>query len=318
MISRTDLTAVILAGGKSQKSGGVITSTLEVDGRKVLERQAALLKPKVSRIEVSVSAPAPWSRFPVVLDEFEPIGALAGIATALKYASTDYILTVGAGLAWINPDVLDLLVARSGEPFDACAVRFNFANPNPLFAIFHKRCAPRAANRIERGEHDAMGLLTSESLAVRWIEDYELQSFDPEMTTFKVLRNADQAPVVEVGAAQAVTSVPAVTSAPPSAAAPATAAFPFQSKPAYQSAIAFLPVASALAKLTDPELGGQLVRAALAIAVGIAEGGDRLSTARSSAHACAALLDVLRVLGVADPRIAEGQAALANIVAQLA
>jgi molybdopterin-guanine dinucleotide biosynthesis protein A len=303
MIPRTDITAVILAGGPAQKAGGVASSTQEVDGRKILERQAQLLKSKVSRIEVSVSAPAPWSRFPVVLDSFDPIGPLAGIATALKYAATDYILAIAAHYAWISPDALDLLIARSGEPFDACAVRFNFATPKPQFAIYHKRAAQRAVERIERGEHDAEGLLTSESLAVRWIEDYELQSFDPELSTFKVFGGATPSPVQS-------------STAPPVAASDAAAhAFPFQGLEVYQSAIAFLPLATGLAKLADPELGKPLVRAAVGITVAIAE--HTLSTARSQTLTCAALLDGMRAVGIGDPRIAEGQALLARIAAQL-
>lgn len=306
MISSRDLTAVILAGGKTQQAGGTVRSLLEVEGRKVLERQAQLLKPKVSRIELSVSAPAPWSRFPVVLDAFDSIGPLSGIATALKFASTDYILAVHGGFAWINPDALDLLIARSGEPFDACAVRFNFANPNPLFAVYHKRCAQRAVDRLERGDHDAMGLLTSESLAVRWIEDYELASFDPELATFRVVDTGEPAPVAS---AQVTTVAAAATPTPE----PGETWFPFQSRPAYRVALQLVPVVQALARLAEPELAGQLTRAAIAIPLAIAE--DR--PARAAAFACAALLDVLRATGVADPKIAEAGALLTALVDQL-
>ncbi len=316
MISPRDLTAVILAGGKAQKQGGIIPSTQDVDGRKVLERQAAVLKPKVSRIEVSVSVAVAWSRFPSIVDQFGSVGPLSGIATALSSASTDYVLIVGGAFAWIQPEVLDLLVARSGEPFDATAFRFNYTDPNPLLAIYHKRCAPRAIARLERGDHDAMGLLTSESLAVRWIEDYELQSFDPEMVTFKEIQG------VGSGAAPAKDEL-AISPTPASSAPPATitvpvafdpgeSTFAFQGKPAYQSALKVVSIAFALAKLGDAEVGGQLARTALALTVAIAEGAP----ARSSAFACGALLDVMRALGVVDPRIAEAQSLLAAIVQQ--
>src|SRR5436190_20727713 len=166
MISKKDLTAVVLAGGKAQKAGGRTRSQTEVDGRVVIERQAALLKQKAGRIELSVSAKVTWSRFPNVIDGHDPVGPLAGIAAALDQAATDYVLIVHGGYAWIQEAALDLLVARAGEPFDACAVRFDYATPKPLFAIYHKRVAAKAAARLERGDHDAEGLLTSESMAV--------------------------------------------------------------------------------------------------------------------------------------------------------
>ncbi|MBA2545102.1 MAG: four helix bundle protein [Deltaproteobacteria bacterium] len=84
----------------------------------------------------------------------------------------------------------------------------------------------------------------------------------------------------------------------------------------------FLPLAYALAKPADAELGGQLVRAALAITTRIAEASgrderDRLLAARGSALECAAALDALRALGSTDAKIAEGHAALFRIVSLL-
>lgn len=324
MITSRDLTAVILAGGKAQKAGEMPACTLEADGRKVIERQAQLLKPKVSRIEVSVSAAAPWSRFPTVIDEFDPIGPLAGIATALKYASTDYVLFVNAAYAWIKPEVLDLLVARAGDPFDGCAIRIGYSTPRPLFSIMHKRAAPRAIARIERGEHDAVGLFTSESLAIRWIEDFELESFDPDMSTFKEV--ATGKPVAEVAPAPVVApaapvAVPAVASSalavapPPAAIVPAAdGTFPFQTLDSYRSVVAFLSLAAALAEGKEREaIGAKLVHHATELSVAIATGGP---TARSLL-ACVAMLDAIRALGSTDPQIDAGQVLLAKIATQL-
>lgn len=315
MISPRDLTAVILAGGKAQKHGGLVPSVQNVDGKLVIERQVAVLKPKVSRIEVSVSVAVAWSRFPSVVDQFESVGPLAGIATALKNSSTEYVLIVGGAFAWLQPDVLDLLVARSGEPFDAVAFRFNFTNPNPLFAIYHRRCAQRAIDRLERGEHDAQGLLTSESLAVRWIEDYELQSFDPDMMTFKEVKG-------DRPAASPVVAEPTVAANPPTAPNTVPVAFDpgegshfaFQSTPAYQSALAFVPIALHIAaSVSIEEQRHELRRAALALPIAIATG----TAPHHAAYACVALLDTLRATQVKDARIAEAEALLATLVKQL-
>lgn len=303
MISPKDLTAVILAGGNKQED---VPSLQQIEGKKVIERQAAVLKSKASRIEVSVPASVTWSRFPLVVDKFEPVGPLSGIASALDSSATDYVLIVGGAFAWIRQEVIDLLVARSGEPFDACAFRFNYANPNPFLAVYHRRCAPRAIARLERGDRDAVGLLTSESLAVRWIEDYELQSFDPEMATFKKVSTGLESAPAQVGAPN-----PTAATAPTTITIdPGETSFAFQAAPAYQTALALVPIAQVLGKLTDAELGAQLMRTSVALLIALAEGGS----ARSAAFACAAVLDAARATGVSDPRIAEGQALLAAIV----
>jgi len=80
-----------------------------------------------------------------------------------------------------------------------------------------------------------------------------------------------------------------------------------------------------MAKQLDGEMAGQLRRAALSISLNIAEGTGRfdrdqrkfLITARGSALECAAVLDTMTALGLADPRVAEGDALLVRVVSML-
>ena len=101
--------------------------------------------------------------------------------------------------------------------------------------------------------------------------------------------------------------------------------FPFRTLDVYRCSIAFLPLAYAMAKQLDSEMANQLRRAALSISLNIAEGTGRfdrdqrkfLITARGSALECAAVLDAMNVLDLADPRIGEGDALLVRIVSML-
>ena len=110
-------------------------------------------------------------------------------------------------------------------------------------------------------------------------------------------------------------ATPATPAEAPEAPAPSTIAvdpgdhtFAFQAKPAYQTALAVVPLVHALAKL-DAQLGAELTRAAAAVLVAVATG----TSSQHAAHGCAALLDALRAVGVADSRIAEAQALLAQL-----
>jgi molybdopterin-guanine dinucleotide biosynthesis protein A len=114
-------------------------------------------------------------------------GPLAGIAKALRHAAREWTFVVGGDQAWIVPEALDLMLARAGDPFDAVAVRLDFATPTPRFAIYHRRVAKKAVERIARGDHGDAGLLTDEGMAVRWVEDYELESVDPERKSLRRL-----------------------------------------------------------------------------------------------------------------------------------
>ena len=101
--------------------------------------------------------------------------------------------------------------------------------------------------------------------------------------------------------------------------------FHFQTLDVYKCAIAFLPLAYALAKQGDAEMAGQLRRAALSINLNIAEGTGRIGkderrfliAARGSAFECAAALDALVAIGLGDPRVVDGQALLVRIVSML-
>ena len=90
--------------------------------------------------------------------------------------------------------------------------------------------------------------------------------------------------------------------------------FHFQTLDVYKCAVTFLPIGYALARLGDGKMASQLRRAALSINLNIAEGTGRfgkderrfLVTARGSALECAAVLDAMQVVGIADRRIADG------------
>ena len=90
-------------------------------------------------------------------------------------------------------------------------------------------------------------------------------------------------------------------------------------------AVAFLPLGATLAALSDGELASQRRRAALSINLNIAEGTGRfgedeqrfLIMARGSALECAAVLDAMQVVGLADPSIPDGHTLRVRIVSML-
>src|SRR5262249_36617184 len=99
----------------------------------------------------------------------------------------------------------------------------------------------------------------------------------------------------------------------------------FRTLDVYRCAIAFLPLAYAMAKQLDGEMASQLRRAALSTSLNIAEGTGRfdrtqrkfLVTAGGSALECAALLDAMVAVGHTDPRVSEADALLVRIVSML-
>jgi len=179
---RSDVTAVILAGGAGRRLGGVIKPLLEVDGARIVDRQLALLGPRVGAVVVSAAAAA-WSPVPVVVDRVADGGPLAGIAAALAAVTTPWILAIAGDMPWLAPGVLDRILAAADGAVDAAVPRVG-GYPEPLVAAYHARAGAAVDAAIARGERSPSRLLQGGALAVRWIEEAELRAVDPALRSF--------------------------------------------------------------------------------------------------------------------------------------
>src|SRR5262245_1451862 len=118
------VTAVILAGGKATRFGGVDKRAIVVDGATIFERQCAVLRPRVS--EILVSGPRPTPGFRTVADVVPDAGPLAGIAAALAATATPWLLVVAGDMPSVDEALIDLVLARvtgSGAEVDAIGIR---------------------------------------------------------------------------------------------------------------------------------------------------------------------------------------------------
>ena len=70
-------TALILAGGRATRFGGIAKHALVVDGATILERQRAVLGPRVAEVLISGALDVPGLR--TVHDVVVGVGPLAGI-----------------------------------------------------------------------------------------------------------------------------------------------------------------------------------------------------------------------------------------------
>jgi MobA-like NTP transferase protein len=85
-MTREDVTALILAGGKATRLGGVDKRAIVIDGRTIFERQVEALRPCV--VEIIVSSPRAVDGYRTVVDAVADLGPLAGIAAGLAAAAT--------------------------------------------------------------------------------------------------------------------------------------------------------------------------------------------------------------------------------------
>jgi molybdopterin-guanine dinucleotide biosynthesis protein A len=171
------VTAVILAGGKATRLGGIAKHALVVDGRTIFERQTAVLAPRVA--EIIVSAPEPIAGYRTVADAVSGAGPLAGIAAGLAAARTPWALIVAGDMPYLTGAVVELVLARIGD--DGVAIEIG-GLPQPLFCALRVVAArPVVEQLLASGQRKASRLLTDADLAIRWLAEADVRAVDPEL-----------------------------------------------------------------------------------------------------------------------------------------
>jgi molybdenum cofactor guanylyltransferase len=170
------VSALILAGGKATRFGGVAKHELVVDGEAIFARQVRVLAPRV--VEILVSSPRDITGYRTVRDVAEGVGPLAGIAAGLAACRTDWLLVIAGDMPYISAALIDQLIARArasvdpraADSVDAVGIRID-GLPEPLVCVLHSRILPLVERRIAAGDFKASRLLTDDDLRVDWIED---------------------------------------------------------------------------------------------------------------------------------------------------
>lgn len=175
----SDVTALILAGGKASRMGGAAKHLIVVDGATIFARQVAVLAPLVAEILVSGAEVAGHR---TVIDAEPDLGPLSGIAAGLAAARTAWLLVIAGDMPNISSPLVSLLVSRTSE-CDAVGIRIG-GRPEPLCTVLRaSRWRPIVSARIAARRLKASSLLTEEDVRVRWIEEAEVREIDPTLQT---------------------------------------------------------------------------------------------------------------------------------------
>ena len=168
-------TALILAGGRATRLGGIVKATLDVGGETIFERQTRLLAPRVTEIVVSTGT-AKWDPSPAhrtVMDPIAGAGPLAGIAAGLAAVTTPWMLVVAGDMPDLTGELFDRIIGAASDTIDAVGIRIGEL-PEPLLCALRVKAArPVVERRLAEGRLKASGLLTEDGLRVAWIDDID-------------------------------------------------------------------------------------------------------------------------------------------------
>ena len=191
--SPADVTALILAGGKATRLGGVDKRELVVEGRTIFARQCEVLAPRVA--EILVSSPRAVPGYRAVADAVPGAGPLAGIAAGLLAAATPWLLVVAGDMPFVSGALVELILAGAGPDADAVGIRIGEL-PEPLLCLLRVAAArPVVEARLAGARLKASRLLTDGELRVAWIAEPALRAIDPELRAlFNVNEPGDLGP----------------------------------------------------------------------------------------------------------------------------
>jgi len=177
----TSVAAAILAGGKARRLGGLVKSTLVLDGIRIIDRQIAVLRKVANPIFIVAQDPEPFASLglEVLADVVPDCGALGGVYTAIVRSPRPRTLIVAGDLPFLSEALLERLVERTDADL---VVPRGPRGYEPLCAVYSSACAEPIRRRLENGALKAAVL--PEDVRVEEIGPEALAAYDPDGLLF--------------------------------------------------------------------------------------------------------------------------------------
>jgi FdhD protein len=196
------LTAAVLAGGRSMRMG-VDKTLLPVDGQALVARVVAAVEEVCTHLMVITNRPEMLAgvgldaAVMVHSDEVPYQGPLGGLVTALAEAPDEWVLAVAADMPHVSSEVVRALwEARDRADI---VVPITERGPEPLLALYSRRCLPIARKVLASGRRRLVALFPDLRVVEYPIE--ALRRLDPELKSFLNINTPDELALAQSGTA---------------------------------------------------------------------------------------------------------------------
>jgi molybdopterin-guanine dinucleotide biosynthesis protein A len=175
--SECDVTAFILAGGKSTRMG-MDKAFVDFEGCTLLARALDLARSVTTDVRI-VGSKEKFARFaPVVEDIFRDCGPLGGIHAALRASSTELNLILAVDTPFVSWAFAQYLISQArGAPEAAVVVARDDAGRQPLCAIYRREFAGPAESALRSGRNRVDALFDPVRTRVIGPEELEAAGF---------------------------------------------------------------------------------------------------------------------------------------------
>jgi molybdopterin-guanine dinucleotide biosynthesis protein A len=150
----------VLAGGGSTRMGRN-KALLPFHGMTLVEHVAGIVREAACSVTL-IGDPGQLGHLalPVIPDQLAGRGPVGGIETALTMTTTDWNLIAGCDMPGITRDILLRLLGRAAlTSADCVAAAASDGEPEPLCAVYHRRCLPAVSRAIRENRLKMKNLL---------------------------------------------------------------------------------------------------------------------------------------------------------------
>lgn len=151
-----DITAVILAGGRGSRMGGKDKGLVEINNMPLIEHVLSLVSSQAGQLIINANRNIEQYQrygFPVVSDTMADYqGPLAGFASTMAAATTDYIVTIPCDSPLLPADLVQRLVRALISEDAELSVAFDGQRLQPVFALIQVSLLPSLLGFLQRGD----------------------------------------------------------------------------------------------------------------------------------------------------------------------
>jgi len=184
-----DVTAFILAGGKSTRMGAD-KAFVALDGRTLLARALDLARSVTHDVRI-VGEAAKFAVFaPVVEDVFPRCGPLGGIHAALRASQAELNLILAVDMPFVPPVLLPFLITRARNSDAIVTVAQAGGGWQPLCAIYRAEFADVAENALREGRYKIDALF--DEVRTQVIGEEELEAAGFSASVFRNLNTKEE------------------------------------------------------------------------------------------------------------------------------
>jgi molybdopterin-guanine dinucleotide biosynthesis protein A len=177
-----EVSGAVLAGGKSRR-WGQDKVTLKLDGKPLACWVAEALRPAVEDLWLVTNHPQDHLALglPLVTDLVPFLGPVGGLATALFYARTPWVLLASADAPFLNSELAAGLVKAAGQLSRPALVCRSEWGLEPFPGLYAARLLPRVQDFLQKNR-SFRGFL--ERIRPQVWEAEAWRTFDPEGASF--------------------------------------------------------------------------------------------------------------------------------------